>query len=276
MILVTGAAGTVGTQVVKALSGAGARFRVGYRSRRPDAAGAEAVPLDLDKPETIGPALAGAKAVFLLSNMVSPELNLVRAAKPAGVKRIVKLSVWGAAVEAFSFARWHRPVEREIEASGLAWTFLRPNGFMQNVVNFMSATIKGQNAIYQPVGEARISHIDARDIGAVAARLLTETGHEGKAYDLSGPQALSYGEVADALSRVLGRRITYVSISDDDYKKGAMAAGLPEVYADALVDLNRYYRSGAAARVTSAVKDLTGRDPIPFEQFARDHAGALR
>jgi len=197
-------------------------------------------------------------------------------AKRAGVKRIVKLSVIGAAAEGFIFARWHRAVEKYIEASGLAWTFLRPNGFMQNVVNYMGETIRSQSAIYSPAGNAAASHIDARDIGAVGARVLTEKGHDGKAYELTGPAALTDGQIAEILSRVLGRTIRYVPISPEQYKQAAVAAGTPEGYADALVDLYRYYAEGKAAVVTPAVRELTGRDPTPFEQFARDHADKLR
>lgn len=275
MILVTGASGTVGSEVVKALQKQGASFKVGYRERRLE--GLPGVAIDFDRPETLAPALAGIKTLFLLSNQVAPEANAVRAAKAAGVKRIVKLSVWDAAAEGFAFARWHRAIEREIEASGLSYTFLRPNGFMQNVIHYMGATIKGQNAIFQPAQDARISHIDARDIGAVAARVLTGTDHDGKAYSLSGPEALSYGEIAATLSSVLGREIRYVKISDEDYKQGAVGAGMPEAYADALVDLVRYYRTGGvASKVTGDVRAVTGSEPIRFEQFARDYAAALR
>ncbi len=200
---------------------------------------------------------------------------MVHAAKSAGVQRIVKLSVWGAAEEGFSFARWHRAIEREIEASGLAFTFLRPNGFMQNVVNHMGATIKGQSAIVQAVEDARISHIDARDIGAVAARVLTGSGHDGKAYTLSGPEAPSYDDIAETLSRLLGREISYVRISDDDYKKGAVGAGMPESYVDAVLELLHGYRSGAFAKLTGEVKAVTGAEPIRFEQFATDYLAAL-
>jgi uncharacterized protein YbjT (DUF2867 family) len=144
------------------------------------------------------------------------------------------------------------------------------------VLNYLGATIKGQSAIIEPVGEARINHVDARDIAAVAARALTEAGHEGRAYTLSGPAALTYGEIAETLSSVLGRQTTYVPISDEDYRKGAVATGVPEVCAEALVDLARYYRTGAASSVTDDVKRVTGRDSIAFEHFARDHAAALR
>ncbi len=274
MILVTGAAGTIGREVVRELQAAGTPFKVAYRNRRVE--GLDGVALDLDRPESIAPALAGCDTVFLLSNNVAPELNLVRVAPAAGVRRIVKLSVWGADGEAFEFARWHRPVERAIEDSGLAFTFLRPNGFMQNVVTYMGATIREQSAFYQPAGEARISHVDARDVGAVAARVLSEAGHDGRAYTLSGPQALSYAEMAATLSSVLGRVVTYVPVTDEAYKSGAVAAGVPAAYADALVDLVRMYRGGAASSVRGEVQALTGRAPFSFEQFARDHADALR
>ena len=277
MILVTGASGTVGSEVVKALGGRSARVRAGYRTRPQNVpAGVESVKLDYERPETIRPALQGVDTLFLLSNTVDPERKVVDEAKRAGVKRIVKLSVIGAAEEGFTFARWHRAVEKYIEASGLGWTFLRPNGFMQNVVTYMGETIRSQSAIYSPAGNAAASHVDARDVGAVGARVLTDKGHEGKAYELTGPAALTYGQIAEILSRVLGRTIGYVPISPEQYRQAAVAAGTPEGYANALVDLNRYYLEGKASVVTPAVRQLTGRDPIPFEQFARDYADKLR
>jgi len=277
MILVTGASGTVGSEVVKALGGRSAGVRAGYRTRPQNVpAGVESVKLDYERPDTIRPALQGVDTLFLLSNTVDPERKVVDEAKRAGVKRIVKLSVIGAAEEGFTFARWHRAVEKYIEASGLGWTFLRPNGFMQNVVTYMGETIRSQSAIYSPAGNAAASHVDARDVGAVGARVLTDKGHEGKAYELTGPAALTYGQIAEILSRVLGRTIGYVPISPEQYRQAAVAAGTPEGYADALVDLNRYYLEGKASVVTPSVRQLTGRDAIPFEQFARDYADKLR
>jgi uncharacterized protein YbjT (DUF2867 family) len=277
MILVTGASGTVGSEVVKAVGGRSARVRAGYRTRPQNVpAGVESVKLDYERPETIRPALQGVETVFLLSNTVEPEKKVVDEAKRAGVERVVKLSVAGAAEEGFIFARWHRAVEKYIEASGLAWTFLRPGSFMQNVVNYMGETIRVQSAIYSPAGDSAIAHIDARDIGAAGARVLAEKGHEGKAYQLSGPAALTYGQIAGILTRVLGREIRYVPISFEQYKQALTAAGTPEAYAAALVDLNRFYTTGKAAAVAPAVRQLTGRDPTPFEQFARDHASKLR
>ena len=277
MILVSGASGTVGGEVVKALGGSGAKFRAGYRSRPQNVPeGVESVALDFDKPETIRPALAGVDTVFLLSNMVDLERKVVDEAKRAGVKRIVKLSVNGAAEEGFTFARWHRAVERHIEASGVPWTFLRPAGFMQNFYNYTGETIRKQSAIYSSAGNGAGAHIDARDIGAVAAGVLTGKGHEGKAYELTGPQALTNAQAAEILSRVLGREIRYVPITHEQYKQGALAAGMPPAYVDALVDLDRYYAAGRMTVITPAVKRLAGRDPIRFEQFAKDYADKFR
>ena len=277
MILVTGATGTVGSEVVKALSGRGQPFRAGYRTRPQNVPpGVEAVQLDFEKAETLGPALRGVETVFLLSSTVAPEANVVREAKTAGVKRIVKLSVMRAAREEFTFAKWHRASERVIEASDLAWTFMRPNGFMQNIPNFMGQTIKAQGAIYTSAPDAAIAHIDARDIGAASARVLTEGGHEGKAYELSGPEPVTYNQIAGILTRVLGREVRCVAISDEDLRKGAIGAGMPEAYADALVDLDRFYRTGKAGEVTPDLRQLLERDGTSFERFARDYEAALR
>ena len=139
MILVTGASGTVGSEVVKALGAVRGRVRAAYRTRPQNVPeGVESVALDYDRPDTLRPALRDVDTLFLVSNSITPELTVVDEARHAGVKRIVKLSVLRAAEEGYIFARWHRAVERHIEASGLEWTFLRSNGFMQNIVNYMA------------------------------------------------------------------------------------------------------------------------------------------
>ena len=188
MILVTGASGTVGSEVVKALGAFRARVRAGYRTRPQNVPeGVESVALEYDRPDTLRPAMKDVETLFLVSNSITPELTVVDEARHAGVKRIVKLSVLRAAEEGYIFARWHRAVERHIEASGLAWTFLRSNGFMQNVVTYMGETIRTQSAFYSSGGDGAASHIDVRDLGAVAASVLVEMGHEGQAYELTGP-----------------------------------------------------------------------------------------
>ena len=283
MIVVTGAGGTVGGAVAQELKARGLSPRLAFHSlakaERAKAAGDDAVVLDFDKPETLGPALAGAEAVFLLgtggSGQAQAEINLVDAARAAGVKRIVKLSVWEAAQENYAFARIHRTVERAIEASGVAWTFLRPTGFMQNFLTHLAPSIRATGSIYQPAGDAKISHIDVRDIARVAAEALTSEGHAGKAYGLSGPEALSYGEAAAVLSRVLDKQVGYVAVSDEAAGAGLVAAGVPAAYAETVLDLYRHYRTGAVSGLSSVVKDITGREPTTFEQFVRDHQSAF-
>ena len=284
MILVTGAGGTVGSQVVKDLQLIQAPFKAAFHSvDKAEAArtkGIDAVVIDYGRPDTLRAAFRNIDRLFLLGpnelNQTELEQNAIEAAKAAGVKHVVKLSVWNAGDEAYSFARIHRPAEKALETSGLAWTFLRPNGFMQNVVNYMGDTIRAEGKIFSAVGEAKMSHVDVRDIAAVAAKALTGPGHEKKTYTLSGPEALTYAEMAAELSKVLGRTITHVSLPPADLKGGMLAAGIPEEYADRLLDLERYYREGQASRVTNDVHHVTGRAPVRFEQFARDSTSSLR
>ncbi|MFN7975484.1 MAG: SDR family oxidoreductase [Acidobacteriota bacterium] len=280
MILVTGASGTVGREVVSALAAAGAPVRAASRKGGAGPAGTESVAMDFGNPESIRRGLDGVDKVFLalggVPNQAELESNVVRAARQAGVKHLVKLSVLGADSEGFSFAKLHRGIERAIESSGVPYTLLRPNGFMQNFVTFMGATIKGEGAIYQPAGMARISHVDVRDIAAVAAAALTSSGHEGKAYAITGPEALSYDDAAAMLTEALGKTVKYVDVPEAGYREGLLKWGIPADAADALIDLNRYYKTGNMAVVTTTVKDVTGHAPMSFSRFARDHAAALR
>lgn len=283
MIVVTGAGGTVGSEVVRQLQAAGAKVRAAYHSdAKAEAArarGIDAVTLDLNQPESLDAAFRGADQLFLLSggapNQVEQEANAVAAAKRAGIKHIVKLSVVGAAEESFSFAKMHRAAEKAVEASGIAWTFLRANGFMQNMENYSLPTIQTQNAFYSSVGDSKVAHVDVRDIAAVAVKALTEPGHEGKAYTLTGPSAVSNREIAQNLSAASGRAINYVDLSDADLRAGLIGSGMPEGYADAYLDLMRFYRSGDAAKVSDDIRRVTGRDAIAFDQYAKDRAAVF-
>ena len=284
MICITGAGGTVGREVVKQLKLAKMPYRAAYFSKdKVEAAlakGIDAVIIDYNRPETLRAAFQGCDKLFLLGpnalNQTQLELNAVEAAKAVGVQYIVKQSVMGAEGEDFSLALIHRPVEKEIESSGMAWTFLRPNSFMQNVVTFMSETIKAESAFYSASGDAKISHVDVRDIAAVAVKALTETTHAGQAYTLTGPDALTYDELANELSKVLGRSISHISLSPSDLKHGMLAEGMPEVIAERMLDLERYYREDEASRITSDIKQVTGQDPIRFTQYTRDYALLLK
>lgn len=284
MILVTGAGGTVGREVRKALKVRNAAFKSGYstevKAEAARARGETAVVADFARPDTLGAALEGCDHLFLLSgglpNQSALEIAAVRAAKASGVEHVVKLSVWGAEEERFSFARLHRPVEREIERSGMGWTHLRPTGFMQNVVNFMAATIKTQNAIYQPAGDAAVGHVDVRDVAEVAAEALTRAGHQGHAYALTGPESLTFGQIAEKLTTILGRPIRYVDVPEEAAREAMLGMGLEAWYVEAILDLTRYYKDGRSSRLTGDVRKVLGREPISFDRFLRDHADALR
>ena len=143
---------------------------------------------------------------------------------------------------------------------------------MQNVATYMGETIKAEGAFYSASGETKISHVDVRDIAAVAVKALTEPNHEGKAYTLSGPEALTYDELASELSKVHGSSISHINLSPSDLKNGMLAAGMPEEIADRMLDLERYYREDQASRITNDIKRVTGRDPRRFSQYALDCA----
>ncbi len=284
MICVTGAGGTVSSEVIKQLESAGAPFRAAHFSKeKAEAArarGIDAVIIDYNRPESLGAAFQGCDKLFLLApNVLNPtqlELNAVEAAQMVGVGHVVKQSVLGSDDEAYSLALVHRPVEKAIESSDLAWTFLRPNAFMQNVVTYMGGTIRAEAAFYSASGEAKISHVDVRDIAAVAVKALTEPSHAGKAYTLTGPEALTYGELADELSKVLGRPISHISLPPSDLKQGMLAEGMPEAIADRMLDLERYFREDQASHITNDIEQVTGRDPRRFAQYARDCVSSLQ
>lgn len=281
-ILVTGATGNVGSQVVQQLIAAGITPRVAVRSlNKADTlkqAGAEPVEMDLDKLETVQPAFEGVDKVFLVSpfvpNMVQLAAILVEAAKKANLKQVVRLSAL--AQPGITLSKWHGDVEKMIEDSGIPFTFLRPNGFMQNFVNSMADTIKTQNAFYMPIGDGKVSLVDTRDLAAVAVAALTNTGHENKAYEITGSEALSNYQIATIFSQVLGRTINYVDVPEDAARQGMQNAGMPDVIVNALLELYASYKAGQAATVSPVIEQVTGKKPISFEQFARDYAEAFK
>lgn len=281
MILITGASGNVGSEVLKQAVADKLKIRAAYQSperAKTAPAGVETAIMDYNRLESIRAALQGIEKVFLVgpptANVAEMEGRFVDEAKSAGVKHLVKLSALGG--HQAIFPGLHRDSEEKIEASGLPYTFLRPNGFMQNFVNYNAGTIKSQNAFYGAQGNGAVSHIDIRDIGATAVKVLSSGGHEGKAYALTGPEALTNSRIAEKLSRVTGRKISYVDLPPAEFKKGMLAAGVPEWSADALLDLQRLYREGKAALVDPTVETLLGRKATSFDQFAADYASVFR
>jgi len=277
MILITGASGNVGREVLKQISQAGHRVRAAYQSSQKAAeapSGAETVIVDFNRPETLRAALIGIDSVFLVgpvaANLVELESRATEEIKRVGAARLVKLSAMG--TRAATFPRQHAESEDRIKASGVAWTFLRPNGFMQNMVIYNRATVHGQNTFYGSAADGKVSQIDIRDVAAAAVRVLTEDGHLGKTYTLTGPAALSNAEAAAILSSALGREIRYVNLSPDQMKQALVGAGVPEWNANGVIDLEALYREGGASTVSPDIEHVLRRKPIAYEQFARDYA----
>jgi uncharacterized protein YbjT (DUF2867 family) len=281
MILITGASGNVGREVLKQALAVGLNIRATFQSADVAAkapAGIEGVIMDYDQPETIRAALHGVEKIFLVGPPVrelpAMKANFIKEVRAAGRQHIVKLSALGGRESMFPSG--HRDSEENIEASGVPYTFLRPNGFMQNLVNYNAGTIRSQNAFYGCQGNGAVSVVDIRDIAAVAVIVLAASGHEGKSYALTGSEAVTNGQVAEILSRVAGGKISYVDVSPAEFKKALLSGGMLEWSADALLDLQRFYREGKASLLTDDVERLTGRKPITFDQFARDYAFAFQ
>ena len=277
MIYVSGSPGNVGTKLVRLLAGRGEQVRVLVHD--PEAAefalpGVETVLGDLAEPESFARTVVGADAVFVNSSRraISLQANLIAAAASAGVRRIVDLSWMGAATDSGSEAigRWHAEVERHLVECGVAYTILRASAFMQNYVGQITVndTIVGTTAT------CRASLVDARDVAAVAATVLTQQGHEGRTYDVTGPQALSNPEVAAIISRVTGRRVRYVGTTPDLLADGYHRAGLPEWAALDLVAADVYRARGRLAQVTDVVERVGRKKPTTFEAFVHELTAA--
>jgi (4-alkanoyl-5-oxo-2,5-dihydrofuran-3-yl)methyl phosphate reductase len=280
MILVTGATGTVGREVVAQLLAAGKKVRALTRSpaqarfngRVEIAAG------DLGKPETLARAVEGVESVFSLAlgaEIGVQEASLAQVAKRAGVRHIVKLSVLGAAGEdRSSVANWHEAGERAIQNTGIAWTFVRPGAFMSNSL-WWSDTVRTQGKIFSNFGEGRLPYIHPRDIAAVAVCALTQAGHEGKAYDLTGAEALSVRECVQILADAVGRPIEYVPITDEVAREGMEKSGMPAYLIDALLPFASCVRNGKGERVLPTVEQVTGKKPLTFVEWASECKGAF-
>ena len=281
MILVCGATGTVGSALVQELLGRGAPVRVLVRDASRAPAGTDVAVGDLLDPESLEPALAGVDHAFLLTpfvlDQVTPQRNLIDAAVRSGGVHVVKMGAIGASLDSpLGLARQHAQGDAHLRASGLDWTLLHPHGFMQNLLA-SAATISGENVFYSCTGEGKVGWIDTRDIAAVAAVCLTEPGHAGAEYTLTGPEALSQGELAARLSQALGREIRYVDVPPTDFKQSLVGYGLPEPLADDLAILyGSIFAQGGGEVVTSAVPDVSGRPARTFEAFVADHLAAFQ
>jgi len=287
-ILITGATGTVSSEVVKQLSAKGENIIVKAAARSAtdntfeNLNRVQVVQLDYDKPDSLAVALKGVDKLFLLtpfqSNMVDLTSNLVSEAKKAEVKYIAKQSVMGADAEpGITPGRLHRQAEKIIEESGIPFTFLRPNFFMQNFVNYYSNLIRSQGAFYMPVGDAKVSFVDVRDIAAVAVKsLINDNQQKGRAYNITGGEALSYGQAAEILSKAVGKKINYVNVTDQDARNGMKDMSMDEWTIKSMIELFEITRAGYVSEISPIVEQVTGNKPITFSQFANDYAGSFK
>ncbi len=282
MILVTGASGQVGSQVLNEVLKAGMPAKAIYRSeddaaKRP--AGAQTVIADFADQEAMSRALQGVDQVFLVCGPVPQLVELeskgIEACKVAGVKHIVQNSALGAGTFDSSFPKWHSEVEKFIDGSGIPRSIIRPNSFMQNVVNYYAPTIRTQGAFYSSMGNARVSFIDTRDIGAFVAKLFSSPAHQGKTYELNGPEAFTYAELAEQISQVTGTPVRYVDIPVAQQRQAMADQGMPAWQVDALLDLQRYYTEGRGGEVDDVFQNVVGRPLTRMADFLKEFAGAF-
>jgi uncharacterized protein YbjT (DUF2867 family) len=285
MILVTGGTGLNGKELLRVLSAKGVAVRALVRNpAKAEAIAAlpnvEIVQGDMAHPETLAAGLRGVERAMLISSsdpmMLDVQTNFIDAARQAGVKHVVKLSgIMPELASAFRFARMHGEIEKRLEASGMAFTHLRAGEFMPAYFRQVP-NITAKGAMFLPMEEARIASIDVGDIAEIAAKVLTGSGHEGKTYPLTGPEALTMTEVAEKLSAAAGKTIRYVNVPPEAARQAQLAAGMPPYLADALFELFAERRNGKEAKVWPDAQTLLGRLPTSFDEFARRNATVFR
>ncbi len=284
MILVTGATGKNGVEILQRLSGRGEPIRAMVRKQRgivnftPNCA-LEFVEADFDDTASLRKALDGVQRAFLVTNsseqVEERQLRFIALARESGVKHIVYLSqLHASSASPLRFLRYHAAVEEALRKSGMSYTNLRPNLYMQGLL-MIGKSIATEGRFFAPAGDARVSVVDVRDIAAVAVAALTQTRHEGKTYDLTGPEALTHAGMAEQLSQALNRPITFVDLPEKAFRDALRGFHMPDWQADGLIEDYAHYRRGEAAGITSAVKEVTGEAPRSFREFARDHQAAF-
>jgi len=280
-VLVTGATGNTGRALVDALTRRGAPVRAMVRSgadRGKLPAGVPAVVADFDDPESIAAALTGAERAYLVTpsseQAEDQQRRFADQAAKAGLGHLVVLSQLGAEEGSpVRFLRYHAAVEQHVRDVGIPYTFLRPNLFFQGLLT-VAGSIAAEGRLYAPIGDAKVSAVDVRDIAAVAAVALTEPGHEGATYTLTGPASITHAQMAAALTAALGRGVTFVDVPPEAFA-GRLRGILPPWQVEGLLEDYAHYRRGEAAAVSPAVAEVTGRPPRDIQQFARDYAPAF-
>ncbi len=282
MILVTGGTGLIGSEVVRLLSQA----RLPARALVRDTHSGQKLPGitwvigDLTQPETLPSVFAGCTKLFLLTgnseNAYELQRHALAAARQAGVTQVVKLSAFGASPRSNSMiGRMHYQIETELQEAGLAWTMLRPHHFMQNLLG-QADNIINDGIVYSSSGDGKIPFVDTRDIAAVGVVTLTQPGHTGKKYVVTGGEALSYRQATGILGQAIGRPLRFIDEPFDEARARLTKAGQPAWLVDSLLAIAAYQRAGGPTEtITSVVADLTGKPPRTFAEFASDYAGAF-
>jgi uncharacterized protein YbjT (DUF2867 family) len=290
-ILVIGATGNIGKEIVAALARggdvrivAGSRDVDRARGQLQDSPQVRLAAVDSDQPESLLQALQGVDTVIQV-NAMSPAMAsqsklLAEAARKAGVKHLVRSSLMGAGEpEPISEAVWHGDADEAIAKSGVPFTLLRPNQYFQNFISARNAqTVRTQGIIALPLEDSRVSNIDTRDIAEIAARVALAPGteHHGKAYVLTGSAASTMTEVAQAIGDAIGKSVRYVAVEPEQFRKGLLGAGLPPHIVEAIHGWFAYCRAGRAERVVADAERLLGRKPRSLRQFTQDHASHWR
>ncbi len=282
LILVLGATGTIGSEVVKQLVEAGQSVRALVRDpdkvKLPSAV--EIVVADLSKPKTLGPAFAGVDQAFVASNgqdIAALEANAFDAAERAGVKHIAKLSgrhLDADFMQGTPLAQNQNASEKRLRELGIPWTIVRPGFFASN---FLLWIAPGTEVVALPVGDGADTPTDPRDIAAVFVHVLTQPGHEGKIYEITGPEYLSYREMVRRISVAINVPMTLVDAPKQTVAEGMVAAGIPRTQAEGLM---RYFDEGVKAGKiyppTTTISELLGRPPHSFDDWLRDNTSALK
>ena len=280
-ILVTGATGNTGRPLVALLRERGVPVRAMVRA--PVTAsrfgtGVEEVVADFDDAASIAAALAGVERAYLVTpsseRAQAQQEQFVDLAARAGVRHVVKLSQFAAAPDSpVRFLRYHAAVEQRLRDSGIDHTMLQPNLYFQGLLA-MAGTVREHGSLMAPIGEARVSAVDVRDIAAVAAVALTEPGHAGASYPITGPAAVTHAEIAAALSSATGRSIAFQDVPAEAFAD-ALRGALPDWQVEGLLEDYAHYARGEAAEVSTTVPDVTGRPARDIDEFAREHAGVF-
>lgn len=283
MLLLTGVTGKTGGASAQALLKKGIKFRAIVRNAEKaaalKAAGVELVIGDVTDRAVLEQALTGVeKALMTMPNgerQLDLEKQFVDVARTKGVKHVVKMSSMEAVPNAKApIPKIHYASEQYLQKSGLAWTLIKPNFFMQNFLG-SAGTIKEQGKFFLPMGQGKTVMVDTRDIGACVATVMTAPGHEGKAYEITGPEELSFSDAADRFTRVLGRKIEYVHVPMPAYRQTLARFLTNEWHLNAVCELFQEIADGQDLHITDSVQKLTGKPATSLEQFIRDHQAAF-